>query len=193
MMPTPPLPQPLRLTLERELAPGERLLWAAQPRGSRMWTGFGLYLFAIPWTVFALFWEAMALSPWFAGDPPRAIQAGFGIVMPIFGLPFVLIGLAMLYAPIHAMRKARDTVHALTDKRLLTLVTGRKRKLKSAWVDRIGPIERQEDDAGWGSLKVQTHSRLDSEGDRLTEKFELTGIPDVARLEHLIIEQQNRR
>lgn len=191
MTPLPPLPQQLRLTLDGELTPGERILWAAQPRASRLWTGFGIYLFAIPWTAFSLFWEAMALSPWFAGqDPPGAMQAGFGIVMPIFGLPFMLIGLAMMYAPIHAMRKAGDTVHALTNKRLLTLVTERKRELKSAWVDRIGPIERTQDLSGWGSIKVQTHSRIDGEGDRITERFEMVGIPGVAGLERLIVEQQ---
>ena len=180
------------MSLDRSLIAGERLLWAAQPRASRLWGGFGLYLFAIPWTAFALFWESMALIPFLMAGPDTsaAWKWGFGIVFPLFGLPFIAVGLAMLYTPIHAMRKAGRTVHALTNRRLLTLVEGSKAELKSAFVDRIGPIERSEGRDGWGSISVQTHSKLDSDGDRVTEKFEIKGIPDVARLERLIVEQQ---
>lgn len=176
-------------SLRRELVAGERILWSAQPRASRLKAGFGIWAFAIPWTVFALFWETMAFLPWAAEThTPDNIRLTFGIVMPIFGLPFVLIGFWMLWKPIAAMRKAKSTAYALTDRRLIRLVEGKKREAATVMLDQIGPFDRSEGADGWGHLRVQTHSHVDSEGDRTTERFEILGVPDVARLERLIVE-----
>ena len=190
----PPVSPELRRSLDASLTSGERVRWAAQPRASGMWDHFAIYLFAIPWTAFALFWESMALIPIFMASAETAplMKYGFGIVMPLFGIPFVAIGLGLLYLPIGAMRAARRTVHAVTDRRLITIVAGRATKTKSAMIDRIGPIERKARRDGWGWLKIQTHSRIDSDGDRITEKFEWTGIPDVATVERLILDAQPR-
>lgn len=175
--------------LRRELTAGERIVWSAQPRASRLKRGFGIWLFAIPWTVFALFWESMALLPWASSsNTPDGIKWGFGIVFPLFGLPFIAIGLWMLWQPIRAMRKAGETIYALTDRRLIRVVTGKGREVASVMLSQIGPINRRENNDGTGDLSIQTHSRVDSDGDRITEKFEVSGVPDVARLERLIIE-----
>jgi hypothetical protein len=56
----------------------------------------------------------------------------------------------------------------------------------------IGPIDRREDRDGFGDLRIQTHSTVDSEGDRTTERFEVLGIPGVARLERLLLENVTR-
>ena len=126
-----------------------------------------------------------------AGQAPRnSMDWGFSIVFPLFGLPFVVIGFVMLSVPFWGMRKARRTQHAVTSQRLITVSTGRRTEVCSAFLDRIGPIERSEGKDGWGSIKVQTHSRIDSDGDRITERFEMTGIPDVAKVERLIVSAQ---
>jgi hypothetical protein len=191
---SPLVPPELRRSLDASLTTGERVRWAAQPRASGMLGAFAIYFFAIPWTAFALFWESMALMPILAAtdETSAMMKFGFGIVFPLFGVPFVLIGFAMLYAPFGAMRAARRTVHAVTDRRLITIIAGRATKTKSAMIDRIGPIERKAGRDGWGWLKIQTHSKLDSDGDRITEKFEWTGIPDVAAVERLILDAQPR-
>jgi hypothetical protein len=185
------LPPALDQALRGELTAGERLLWRAQPRASRLKGGFGIWLFAIPWTVFALAWESMALLPWLAatGTPDR-LQWTWGVVFPIFGLPFILVGFWMLWQPIGAMRKASATVYGLTNRRIMRLVAGKHREMASVLLDQIGPMDRSEGVDGWGHLRIQTHSRVDSEGDRQTEKFEILGIPGVARLERLIIENR---
>lgn len=192
-LPPAPLPPALDQALRRELVTGERLLWQAQPRASLMKAGFGIWLFAIPWTVFALFWEAMALLPWFSpSKTPEPVQWTFGIAFPIFGLPFVLIGFWMLWQPLNAMRKAGSTVYGLTDRRLIRIVEASGRDVASVLLDQIGPMDRNESNDGTGHLRIQTHSRVDSEGDRITERFEVIGVPGVARLERLILEQQER-
>jgi len=105
---------------------------------------------------------------------------------------FILVGFAMLAVPIVAMLRARRTVYAVTDKRLLTLVAGRAAKISSALIDRVGPIERKSKADGRGSIKVQTHSKIDSDGDCVTQEIQWIGIADAARVERLIL-AENRR
>ncbi len=187
----PSLPLDLDASLRRELVTGERILWSAQPRAYRLKGGFGVWLFAVPWTLFALFWESMSLLPWMAETKtPSAITWSFGIIMPIFGLPFIFVGLWMLWQPIGAMRQAGRTLYALTTRRVIRLVEGRKRELHSVLIEQIGPISRKEARDGTGHLHIQTHSHLDSDGDRTTEKFSVLGVPDVARLERLILDNR---
>ena len=187
-MTIPAIPAPLVQSLHRELTTGERLLWSAQPRGSRLKAGFGMWLFAIPWTVFALFWEAAVLSVWLGDKGPSTLQLSFGLVMPLFGLPFIVIGFWMLWSPIRAMRLARHTVYGLTSRRLIRLVEGKSRSVDSVLLDQIGPINRRVDRDGWGDMTIQTGSHRDSDGDRVTETFLMQGIPDIERLERLLIE-----
>lgn len=181
-MAVPVLPPPIRRALD-EAAQGERILWAGQPQPRRMWPFFGIWLFAIPWTVFSLFWEGMALSPWFASTKaPDHITWTFGIVMPIFGIPFVVIGLAMMASPFWIMAKAKMTVHALTDKRLLTVTTGRTTKTNAVAIKNTGSVTTQTAADGSGSFKVTTGSHIDSDGDRITDRFEVVGVDDAAGL-----------
>lgn len=187
-----PLPLELDTALRRELGAGERILWSARPIPGKLKAGFGIWLFAIPWTAFALFWEAASLLPWAtSSQTPSAIQWSFGIVFPLFGLPFVLIGFWMLWMPIRAMRNAGSTAYGLTNRRLIRLVSGERHEVASVLLDQIGPMNRDEGQDGTGNLRIQTHSRVDSDGDRLTEKFEVLGVPDVAKLERLILENRS--
>ena len=189
--PPPPLPFALDQSLRRALVTGEQLLWRAQPRARGLLGGFWIWVFAIPWTLFSLGWEAAAFLPWLAETKtPDAMRLSFGIVFPLFGLPFILIGLWMLWTPIRAMRQAKLTVYGLTNRRLLRLVEGRKREVSSVLLDQIGPLTRHEKADGSGHLSIQTHSRVDSDGDRITEKFDIWGVPGVAQLERLILENR---
>lgn len=51
------IPRPLQETVDRELEPGERIQWIDMPT-ARFFTpvATGVFLFAIPWTAFAIFW-----------------------------------------------------------------------------------------------------------------------------------------
>lgn len=189
LQPSSALSPALEQSLLRELVAGEHLLWRGQPRSRKLTRGFGIWFFALPWTVFALVWETFAFLPWAAATKtPGFIQWSFGIVFPLFGIPFVALGLWMLWSPIRAMRRAGTTVYGLTERRLLRVVDGGDRQVDSVLLHQIGPIDRREDRQGFGDLRIQTHSHIDSEGDRTTERFEVLGVPGVARLERLILE-----
>ncbi|WP_457313374.1 PH domain-containing protein [Sphingomonas sp. UYAg733] len=181
----------LHREIERELIAGERLMWWKQPRPGAYAAGFLIWIGAIPWTVFALGWETLAFLPWVGGgDMNDALRLGFGIVMPLFGLPFVLIGFAMLAKPVLAIARSRNTAYAVSDRRIIRIELGRRTRVTSVFIDRIGPIQSIERKDGYGTLRIQTHSTLDSEGDRTTERFDMIGIPDVAHVRRLIAERQ---
>ncbi len=179
--------------LRRELMPGERLLWTGRPDPTRLRAAFAIWLFAVPWTAFALFWEAMAFLPWMASShTPLGIQWSFGIIFPLFGLPFIGVGLGMLWMPFKARRKAARTIFGLTDQRLLRVTAGTQRESASVLIGQMGPIDVTADADGYGTLRVQTGTSRDSDGDKVTERFEVVAVPDVARLESLLLEQRTR-
>lgn len=186
------LPSPeLESILRRELLPGERLLWSGRPNPAKLRSAFAIWLFAVPWTLFALFWEAMALLPWMASShTPAGIQWSFGIVFPLFGLPFIAVGATMLAMPFRAQRKAAQTIFGLTDQRMLRVSAGSRRESASVFISQMGPIDVTADADGCGTLRIQTGTSRDSDGDKVTERFEVPAVPGVNRLESLLLERK---
>ena len=119
------LPPELDARVRAELRTGERLLWVGQPnprRASR--AAWPIVLFGIPWTAFAVFWVLMASGIMFgAGGPGGGFGAAFAC-FPLFGLPFILVGIGMLTAPVWLRRAARRTCYALTDRRAIVWRAG---------------------------------------------------------------------
>jgi hypothetical protein len=178
----PTLSASLSALLAREMRSGERLLWSGQPDARRaMLKPFAFYLFAVPWTAFSLSWETIAVRMAFTGAPPLV-----GIIMTLFGLPFVVIGLAMMAAPFSANRTARRTIYGVTDHRLVELISGRTLKVRSVEASSIGPVTRRQRENGHGTLSIETGSHRDSEGDRTTDTFVFESISEVSRVETLV-------
>lgn len=129
-------PDPLA-TARAEMAPGETLIWADRPlpRVSLVWPMvlFGMLVFG-----FALFWTAQA---W---------QAGGAIA--IFGLPFLGIGAVLLAAPWWRPKRARHTVYAISDQRLLIMRGWPARVVQSFAPQDIGRLQRHEREDGSGDL-----------------------------------------
>jgi hypothetical protein len=116
------LPEDLDARVHAALRPGEQLLWVGQPQPSRFArSSIGLVLFGIPWTAFAIFWVTLASF--------GALQIGQGVgviswAFPLFGVPFVVIGLGFLSSPYWMRRKAKRTCYALTNRRALVWEAG---------------------------------------------------------------------
>lgn len=66
-----------------------------------------ILLFAIPWTGFSLFWM-------------RGIAIQESLMVSLMGVPFLLIGLLMLLSPIMTFHYYKNTLYAITNKRLIT-------------------------------------------------------------------------
>lgn len=189
-------PDGLDLALQRELRRGERVLWQGRPIARVHSKAFGIYLFAIPWTAFSLLWTALA-----AGGATAMAGDGGGIglaawAFPLFGVPFIAIGLGMLATPFWPLWSARRTLFAVTDQRLIQLTLGRELKSESLPADRIGHVERAERPDGSGTLKIAMRVGRDSEGDRHTETFDLGEVGEVLEVEQTIgqlVERARRR
>ena len=93
------------------LRPGERILWEGRPdvRTYSLRGAWYLIPFSILWGGFAIFWEVTAI-------------ASGGGVFALWGVPFVAIGLYMIFGRLLvARREAANTAYALTDRRIVIL------------------------------------------------------------------------
>lgn len=181
------LPRRLRDAVTKEFQ-GEAIRWAGRPSAWRAFkASTPIWLFAVPWTAFSLGWEWLALGGWLSGKPsPSSTHTIFGIVFPLFGLPFILVGLGMMAMPFIAWIGARRTVHVVGDRRFSTLTVARQLKVKSYSVGDIVRTERSERRDGSGTLTVITGFRRDSDGDKVEDTEMLYGIADVRKVERLI-------
>ena len=169
----------------KQIDSGERLLWSGTPKPS------GIALSALPLTFmgilfsgFAAFWIASAASA-----TSGASGDGFpGAIFPLFGVPFLLIGLGMLLAPVWAYRSARSTVYAVTDRRVMVITAAKTVGVRSFTPDDIGDLVRVEGPDGYGTLKFGATPNLEvRDGMRLSLGV-FVGIPEVRRVEQLIRE-----
>lgn len=180
----------LRKHIDRELR-GERLLWAGQPDPKLALTSLlGMWLFAIPWTAFSLFWEVLAIGGWMSGTTKGGGGWG-GLMMVLFGVPFVAIGLGMMGAPFWAARKARNSIHVLTEERLVHLTENKRGiTVKSTWPRDIHSLEKTTHLNGTGSLKISYGSRRDSEGDLVEKSETVAGVGNIDELERHLREMK---
>lgn len=142
------IPPRLLAMVERELSPGERVRWMEQPI-PRFFTPMatGAFLFAIPWTTFAVFWICGA-----AGFKlPDFRQGGFSL-FPLFGVPFVLIGLGMLSSPLWAYRRSLQSVYVVTDRRAITFEGGWTTTIRSYPPAQLQQSYRKEKRDGTGDV-----------------------------------------
>ncbi|MBB3764510.1 PH domain-containing protein [Sphingomicrobium lutaoense] len=177
-------PDPLEKALKAELGAGEHLRWHGRANmGVANLAAFGIWLFAIPWTGFALFWTFMAWH----GVNESGEMGLMRYAFPAFGIPFILIGLGMLAAPFLGLFTNREIIHGVTNRRLITLIkVGKSLKVKSLQAHQIGPVTRWEGKAGRGKISIETHTSRDSEGSRRTETVDLIGIDEVRRVGELV-------
>jgi hypothetical protein len=110
---------PFVSSIEQELGSGERVLWKGRPRGGLRLRGSDIYLipFSLFWGGFAIFWEAMALFKVTKNNAP-------GLLFPIFGIPFVLVGIYLIFGRFFVDAKMREgTEYAVTNRRAI-IVSG---------------------------------------------------------------------
>lgn len=119
------IPDP-RETAQAALEPGERLVWVGQPEVARLaWRDFDLkhWLRSAPAAAVAviLLWQA-------AAEPADSI---FTWLYPLAALAALFVAVWPLMAPLRAARAARQTVYAVTDRRVFILETYPREHVRS--------------------------------------------------------------
>jgi hypothetical protein len=143
------------IKIQPELMSGETLQWAAMPSPnvvfhSEDWT---LIPFSILWGGFAIFWEAGVLGYW--GESAKKPSAP--TFFTVWGIPFVIAGQYFIWGRFltEAWLK-RKTYYALTNRRVLIVQEGWKRKFRSCYLEAIPEIVREGETTGtlWLGPKI---------------------------------------
>lgn len=174
----------LQNVMRSELEAEEKLLWADSPNALRsLYGAFAAWVFAVPWTAFSAFWIWGALDFGY-----RPIQPGwtFDFLFPFFGLPFLLIGFGMLSVPYWTFRQAQQTIYAITDRRVLVIIAGKKRIVESYSGEDIGTVKRTERSDGTGNLTFAQKMESDGDGGQRKTDISFVGIPNVRAVENLL-------
>lgn len=132
-----------------DLRPGERLLWTGQPNPGRLFSAADgcMIPFSLMWGGFAFFWEFMVVSQYLKSG------AKVPIIMPLWGIPFCLVGAYLIFGRFFALRYQRlHTYYAVTDERLIILVAGKQRKVQYILLDKDLSVQKSVRADGSGSL-----------------------------------------
>lgn len=185
--------------LQPELFSGERIYWAAMPNPRIIFHSddWSVIPFSLMWTGFFVFWEGQALGFWRDNAKPYA-PSTFEI---LWGVPFLLFGQYMVWGRFFgdAWIKRR-TYYAVTNRRVLILQEGWKRKTQFSFLESIPEISSEGGDVGtlWLGTKLPI---LGSRGSakRSISRFDirdavptLADIDDVEAVHHLILELREK-
>ncbi|NJN75604.1 MAG: hypothetical protein HC796_04500 [Synechococcaceae cyanobacterium RL_1_2] len=178
------IPINLRNKINKELQPAEVIIWVQQPI-PRFFTGASIisFLFGIPWTSFALFWTwgalGFALPDLKQGPQPQHMFA-------LFGIPFVLIGVAMLFSPILLWQLAQHTVYLVTDQRAISIQDAWVTTIRSYLPHQLQNIYRKERADGTGDVIITVRQWKDSDGNPIDEEIGFFGVPNPQDVENIL-------
>lgn len=176
------LPAALDAKVKQELEPGERLVWMEQPV-PRFFTAASTpsFLFSIPWTAFALFWIAGAADY----KVPDFSQGGFDL-FPLFGIPFVLIGVGLFCSPLWSYWRATRSVNAITDRRAITFEGGLAMTVTSYAPDRLRSLERKDRADGTGNIVFERQVIPRAKGGSYEKELGFQGVREPRKVEQLL-------
>ena len=162
---------------------GESVVWLGQPDPKIFaMQRIPFFLFSIPWTAFAVFWVYAASGFKF---PPDFSQGGFAF-FPLFGFPFVLVGLGMMLSPVYAYTNAFRTIYIVTNKTIRIVKNGSTKKVEIYAAQDIEKIERKEKSDGKGTIIFAHSTSFTSKGNMQRMPIGLYGISDVRTVEQYI-------
>ncbi len=151
------------------LEPGERILWQGRSDGRIRWGDMVSVqtVFGVVFTAFAVFWITGAASMM---SNSRMSSPGIFAFFPLFGIPFVLVGLNMVIGRhLTDAWTRRNTHNTLTDRAayVASKAWGRRR-LERTGYDEMTMLELEDGDPGsvWFGEKVTTHSTSRRQGRR---------------------------
>lgn len=140
------------VAVQPELLPGENILWAGQPSSTVLFRKEDMFLvpFSLFWGGFSIFWEAGVLGL-FGSSNNNGKAWVFGA---LWGIPFVLMGQYMIWGRfVGAAWRKRRTFYAVTNRRVIAVQEGWKRKMASAYVDTLPTIVKEQGRKGLGTVR----------------------------------------
>jgi hypothetical protein len=181
-------PGDVQLCAQSELQGGESLLWSgpASPGRSAM-SALPAALFGIPFAGFAFFWMSTAYrATHTVANHHNAVASGFN-VFPLFGLPFLLVGLGMTLAPLGVYLKGRSGVYAVTNRRVMLITGTTSRSVKSIIPSDIAEVDHRERPDGSGDVLIRTNSVMRTNNGTTQITVGLYGVPNVKEVAGMVM------
>jgi hypothetical protein len=167
----PPVLSPDAAIIKPELQQREQLRWIGRPAPwpcawAKSWS---MFLFSIPFGGFSIFWIYQSWTMT-AGQ-----QAKY---FPLFGIPFLLVGLSMFLSPVWQYLKARTTVYAVTDLRAIVHCTFPRYSVMSYFTRDIERLEKTLVAGGAGTLIFRSETKQSGDSSH-TVKHGFYAAPDI--------------
>ena len=182
-------PGDAQLRAQSELQSGESLYWTgtADPARAAI-SALPATIFGIPFAGFALFWisQAYHATSALSQSSHNAFTDGFR-VFPLFGLPFLFVGLGVILTPLWAFLKAGSTVYAVTNQRVMVITGGASRSVKSYTPADIVSVEHRERPDGSGDIAILTTGTTRTNNSVSQVKVALLGVPDVKQVAQQVL------
>ena len=189
-------PSDAQFMVQSELQPGESLQWTGTADSARAaLSALPASLFGLPFAGFALFWMTAAYRGTHAISKSASANpiAGVFSFFPLFGLPFLLIGLGIVFAPLLAYFKAQKTAYAVTDKRVLVITGGRARTVRSCTPADIVSVDHREREGGTGDVIIRTNSIMQTRNSLSQMTVGLLGVNNVKEVVRLVLNLHAQR
>jgi hypothetical protein len=187
-------PGDAQLRAQSELQSGESLYWtgvADPPRAAI--SALPAALFGIPFAGFALFWINAAYHGTHSMNRSSNSFTGAFSFFPLFGVPFFLVGLGIILAPLWAYLKGRSTVYAVTNQRVMVISGGSTRSVKSCTPADIVSVEHVERADGSGDIIIRTNALTRSNNSVSQATVSLCGVANVKEVARQVMNLHTQR
>ncbi len=131
------------LEIQKHLDPLEKILWSGQPKQGLIFRGSDAFMipFSLLWGGFAFFWEYSVLTQ------------GAPAFFALFGIPFVALGLHLIFGRFYAEAKQRkNTFYGVTSERVVIVSGLFKQKIKSLALRSLSDVSLTESRDNTGSI-----------------------------------------
>jgi len=180
-----PFTRELQDWLDRELEPGEQVIWQGRPIVRFFSLGnLLIYLLVTPWLIGAIVLMAGALLGWFGFNGNDATTGK--LVLFLVVLPFVVMAAALLWGPYIGYLEKCNRGYVITDRRAIFIQIVRKSTVRSYTPDMLRETFRRERKNGSGDVIFTTRGYKDSEGEAWTEETGFFNVPHARAVEALV-------
>jgi len=132
------------MTVQKHIDSGERVFWSGKPKQGLIFRGADIFIipFSLFWCGFVFFWEYSVISH------------GAPIFFPLFGIPFVAVGIYLIIGRFYVDAKKREnTFYAVTSERVMIISGVFRQKLKSLALRTLSEVSVDESKDGSGSIE----------------------------------------